>query len=228
MYSVPGASPQHASLRGDGPAKPLGKAGHRERSTGVPCPAAACHGMPALEGAWRPHVRSITGDGCPMGSPSAQGKTLAELWCSLVAPPDVRGLWIYSLDSRSRVNYRLQCLAWLDAEPAPDAWNSQLPPCPCSQPQAELDPRYRQSRGAMHGPPGPAVGCGDSRGSPPALGAAVIPPHHFRSGERLREYAAHCVPQPGRSWGAVSVPRWELARRLAGEGMELPHPLCCW
>ncbi|XP_076197250.1 mucin-4 isoform X3 [Aptenodytes patagonicus] len=63
------------------------------------------------------------------------------------ASTDVRGLWIYRLDSRSRVNYRLRCLAWLDAEPAPAAWNSQLPPCPCSQPQAELDPRYRQSRG---------------------------------------------------------------------------------
>ncbi|XP_068880641.1 mucin-4 isoform X3 [Aphelocoma coerulescens] len=60
---------------------------------------------------------------------------------------DVRGLWIYRLDSRSRVNYRLQCLAWLDTEPAPATWNRQLPPCPCSQPQAELDPRYHWSRG---------------------------------------------------------------------------------
>ncbi|XP_053842503.1 mucin-4 [Vidua macroura] len=60
---------------------------------------------------------------------------------------DVRGLWIYRLDSRSRVNYRLQCLAWLDTEPAPATWNSQLPPCPCSRPQAELDPRYHWSKG---------------------------------------------------------------------------------
>ncbi|XP_030349578.1 mucin-4 isoform X2 [Strigops habroptila] len=60
---------------------------------------------------------------------------------------DVRGLWIYRLDSRSRVNYRLWCLAWLHAEPAPAAWNAQLPPCPCSQPQAELDPRFRHSSG---------------------------------------------------------------------------------
>ncbi|XP_072789576.1 mucin-4 isoform X2 [Taeniopygia guttata] len=60
---------------------------------------------------------------------------------------DVRGLWIYRLDSRSRVNYRLRCLAWLDTEPAPATWNSQLPPCPCSRPQAELDPRYHWSRG---------------------------------------------------------------------------------
>ncbi|KAK2538455.1 mucin-4 [Columba guinea] len=60
---------------------------------------------------------------------------------------DVRGLWIYRLDSRSRVNYRLQCLTWLDTQPAPDMWNSKLPPCPCSGPQAEQDPRYRRSRG---------------------------------------------------------------------------------
>ncbi|XP_054241714.1 mucin-4 [Indicator indicator] len=59
----------------------------------------------------------------------------------------LRGLWIYRLDRLSRVNYRLRCLAWLDAEPEPGTWNSQLPPCPCSQSQAELDPRYRRSRG---------------------------------------------------------------------------------
>ncbi|XP_064928906.1 mucin-4 isoform X3 [Columba livia] len=60
---------------------------------------------------------------------------------------DVRGLWIYRLDNRSRVNYRLKCLTWLDTQPAPDTWNSKLPPCPCSGPQAELDPRYSRSRG---------------------------------------------------------------------------------
>ncbi|XP_074690129.1 mucin-4 isoform X10 [Strix aluco] len=65
------------------------------------------------------------------------------------AGTDVRGLWIYRLDTRSRVNYRLRCLVWLDAEPAPATWNAQLPPCPCSWPQAELDPRYRQSRGPV-------------------------------------------------------------------------------
>ncbi|XP_075617406.1 mucin-4 isoform X3 [Balearica regulorum gibbericeps] len=63
------------------------------------------------------------------------------------AGTDVRGLWIYRLDSRSRVNYRLRCLVWLDAQPAPAAWNSKLLPCPCSRPQAELDPRYLWSRG---------------------------------------------------------------------------------
>ncbi|NXT81421.1 MUC4 protein, partial [Zapornia atra] len=69
------------------------------------------------------------------------------------AGTDVRGLWIYQLDSRTPVNYRLQCLVWLDAQPAPTAWNSELLPCPCSGPQAELDPRYRWSRGAECSPP---------------------------------------------------------------------------
>ncbi|XP_064021849.1 mucin-4 [Pogoniulus pusillus] len=59
----------------------------------------------------------------------------------------VRGLWLYRLDRSSRVNYRLRCLAWLDTEPEPGTWNGHLPPCPCSQPQAELDPRFRRSAG---------------------------------------------------------------------------------
>lgn len=232
MLHAGSMSPAHVPAR-DGPAKPLGKGWplraeqSRARVSRVLLWLATA--MPALEGALRPRVRSMAWDGCPTGSPSAQGETLAKLCCSLVAPPDVRGLWIYRLDSRPRVNYRLRCLAWLDAEPAPASWNSQLLPCPCSQPQAELDPRYRQSRGAKHGPPGPAGGVwGNSRGSPPALGVAVIHPHHFRPVGHLCEDAAHCIPQPGRSRSAVSVPRWELARRLAGESMEPPHPPRHW
>uniref|UniRef100_A0A669PTH8 Mucin 4, cell surface associated n=1 Tax=Phasianus colchicus TaxID=9054 RepID=A0A669PTH8_PHACC len=62
--------------------------------------------------------------------------------------PDVRGLWLFRLDNRSRVNYRLQCLTWLQAQPPPSTWSMELPPCPCSRPQAELDPRYRRSRSA--------------------------------------------------------------------------------
>ncbi|XP_010210368.1 PREDICTED: mucin-4 [Tinamus guttatus] len=58
----------------------------------------------------------------------------------------LRGFWIYKLDSRPRVNYRLHCLAWLAAQPEPSSWNQGLLPCPCSRSQAELDPRYRQSR----------------------------------------------------------------------------------
>ncbi|XP_066858163.1 mucin-4 isoform X3 [Anser cygnoides] len=77
---------------------------------------------------------------------------------------DVRGLWLYRLDSRGRVNYRLRCLAWLQAQPAPATWSTELPPCPCSRPQAELDPRYRRSRGAERGAE-----------PPPAAGAAATP-----------------------------------------------------
>ncbi|XP_048811183.1 mucin-4 [Lagopus muta] len=69
---------------------------------------------------------------------------------------DVRGLWLFRLDNRSRVNYRLQCLTWLQAQPSPSTWSMELPPCPCSRPQAELDPRYRRSRSA-ESPPAPGV-----------------------------------------------------------------------
>ncbi|NXL89724.1 MUC4 protein, partial [Alectura lathami] len=78
------------------------------------------------------------------------------------AGTDVRGLWLYQLDSHGRVNYRLRCLAWLQEQPAPATWNTELPPCPCSRPQAELDPRYRRSRAAE---------------SPPAPRVAAIPPN---------------------------------------------------
>uniref|UniRef100_G1N772 Mucin-4 n=1 Tax=Meleagris gallopavo TaxID=9103 RepID=G1N772_MELGA len=47
-----------------------------------------------------------------------------------------------------QVNYRLQCLTWLQEQPSPSTWSMELPPCPCSRPQAELDPRYRRSRSA--------------------------------------------------------------------------------
>ncbi|NXK54783.1 MUC4 protein, partial [Chauna torquata] len=90
--------------------------------------------------------------------------TAAPLCCSLAASPDVRGLWLYRLGSRGRVNSRLRCLAWLEAQPAPATWSAELPPCPCSRPQAELDPRYRRSGGAKRG-----------AAFPPAPGAAAIP-----------------------------------------------------
>ncbi|XP_042676278.1 mucin-4 [Centrocercus urophasianus] len=69
---------------------------------------------------------------------------------------DVRGLWLFRLDNSSRVNSRLQCLTWLQAQPPPSTWSMELPPCPCSRPQAELDPRYRRSRSA-ESPPAPGV-----------------------------------------------------------------------
>ncbi|NXC47738.1 MUC4 protein, partial [Penelope pileata] len=77
--------------------------------------------------------------------------------CSCV-PLDVRGLWLFRLDTRSQVSYRLLCLTWLQAQPPADTWSMELPPCPCSQPQAEADPRYRRSRAAK---PPPAPGDSD-------------------------------------------------------------------
>ncbi|TFK04933.1 O-acetyl-ADP-ribose deacetylase 1 [Platysternon megacephalum] len=60
---------------------------------------------------------------------------------------DLRGLWIYSLASHVRVNYRRRCLAWLSTQQDPAAWNKDLPPCPCSLRHGALDRHYRRSRG---------------------------------------------------------------------------------
>uniref|UniRef100_A0A8B9FM84 Mucin-4 n=1 Tax=Amazona collaria TaxID=241587 RepID=A0A8B9FM84_9PSIT len=107
--------------------------------------------------------------GFSSGNGYAQNNELTQKPAAVKYRPDqhsnVRGLWIYRLDSRSRVNYRLQCLAWLDAEPTPTAWNTRLPPCPCSWPQAELDPRFRRSAGAKRSTPRASRGWGDSRGA---------------------------------------------------------------
>ncbi|XP_026577478.1 mucin-4 [Pseudonaja textilis] len=59
---------------------------------------------------------------------------------------DVRGLWIYKLDSWIRVNYRQRCLDWLSHETLPSAWNRNLPPCPCFLKQAMSDNRYTTSQ----------------------------------------------------------------------------------
>uniref|UniRef100_A0A8C3KPT3 MUC4 protein n=1 Tax=Calidris pygmaea TaxID=425635 RepID=A0A8C3KPT3_9CHAR len=108
--------------------------------------------------------------GFSSGDGYAQNNELTQQPPAVKYRPDqhsnVRGLWIYRLDNRSRVNYRLRCLVWLDTEPAPDTWNRQLPPCPCSQPQAELDPRYRRSRGAIRGPPRASRRVGGWQGVP--------------------------------------------------------------
>ncbi|CAI5776108.1 mucin-4 isoform X1 [Podarcis lilfordi] len=58
----------------------------------------------------------------------------------------VRGLWIYKLDSRIRVNYRQRCLDWLSHEGQPSAWNKDLPPCPCSLQQGLSDDRFSHSK----------------------------------------------------------------------------------
>ncbi|XP_053243294.1 mucin-4 isoform X2 [Podarcis raffonei] len=58
----------------------------------------------------------------------------------------VRGLWVYKLDSRIRVNYRRRCLDWFSHEGQPSAWNKDLPPCPCSLQQGLLDDRFSRSK----------------------------------------------------------------------------------
>ncbi|XP_039344658.1 mucin-4 [Mauremys reevesii] len=62
---------------------------------------------------------------------------------------DLRGLWIYSLASHVRVNYRLRCLAWLSTQQDPTGWNKDLPSCPCSLRHGALDRHYRRSRGGL-------------------------------------------------------------------------------
>ncbi|KAM6441980.1 mucin-4 [Liasis olivaceus] len=59
---------------------------------------------------------------------------------------DVRGLWIYKLDSSIRVNYRQRCLDWISHEGSPSAWNRNLSPCPCSLQQGMSDIRYSRSK----------------------------------------------------------------------------------
>ncbi|XP_019358994.1 PREDICTED: mucin-4 isoform X2 [Gavialis gangeticus] len=60
---------------------------------------------------------------------------------------DLRGLRIYRLESRVRANYRVRCLSWASKQQEPGTWNRDLPPCPCSLQQGELDGRFRRSKG---------------------------------------------------------------------------------
>ncbi|XP_053930535.1 mucin-4-like isoform X2 [Cuculus canorus] len=60
---------------------------------------------------------------------------------------DLRGLWIYRLESRVGTNYRLKCLAWIGRQQEPRAWSQGLPTCPCSLQQGQQDPRFKSSRG---------------------------------------------------------------------------------
>ncbi|XP_009998688.1 PREDICTED: mucin-4-like [Chaetura pelagica] len=59
---------------------------------------------------------------------------------------DLRGLWIYKLESRVGVNYRLKCLAWTGRQQEPQMWSQGLPSCPCSLQQGQQDPRFKSSR----------------------------------------------------------------------------------
>ncbi|XP_069720550.1 mucin-4-like [Phaenicophaeus curvirostris] len=60
---------------------------------------------------------------------------------------DLRGLWIYRLETRVGINYRLKCLAWIGRQQEPRVWSQGLPTCPCSLQQAQQDPRFKSSRG---------------------------------------------------------------------------------
>ncbi|XP_030311680.1 mucin-4-like isoform X2 [Calypte anna] len=59
---------------------------------------------------------------------------------------DLRGLWIYKLESRVGVNYRMKCLAWTGQQQEPQMWSQDLPACPCSLQQGQQDPRFKSSR----------------------------------------------------------------------------------
>ncbi|XP_064928912.1 mucin-4 isoform X2 [Columba livia] len=60
---------------------------------------------------------------------------------------DLRGLWIYKLESRVGINYRLKCLAWTGQQQEPRMWSQGLPACPCTLQQGQRDPRFKSSRG---------------------------------------------------------------------------------
>ncbi|XP_066858161.1 mucin-4-like isoform X8 [Anser cygnoides] len=60
---------------------------------------------------------------------------------------DLRGLWLYKLESRVGINYRLKCLAWTGQQQEPRTWSQDLPACPCSLQQGQQDPRFKSSRG---------------------------------------------------------------------------------
>ncbi|KAL2301212.1 hypothetical protein Nmel_011773, partial [Mimus melanotis] len=64
---------------------------------------------------------------------------------------DLRGLWIYKLESRVGINYWLKCLAWTGKQQEPRAWSQGLPTCPCSLQQGQQDPRFKSSRGGRWG-----------------------------------------------------------------------------
>ncbi|XP_031410918.1 mucin-4-like [Meleagris gallopavo] len=89
---------------------------------------------------------------------------------------DLRGLWLYKLESRVGINYRLKCLAWTEWQQEPQAWNQDLPACPCSLQQGQQDRRFRSGRGADCIP---APGWGSARvsmlhsASPNSHGAGV-------------------------------------------------------
>uniref|UniRef100_A0A8C9ETB9 MUC4 protein n=1 Tax=Pavo cristatus TaxID=9049 RepID=A0A8C9ETB9_PAVCR len=90
---------------------------------------------------------------------------------------------------RSRVNYRLQCLTWLQAQPPPSTWSMELPPCPCSR----LQDGWRDS--GAHPPTLQTVS-----GHRPvlALKHPQGPPALCRnSGTPMPPVPSHCLPTDG-------------------------------
>ncbi|XP_071998608.1 uncharacterized protein [Engystomops pustulosus] len=59
---------------------------------------------------------------------------------------DVRGLWIYPLNSAAMDNSRMNCLNWFNAQPDPSSWNSNLLSCPCLYQQGRNDSRFRTTK----------------------------------------------------------------------------------
>lgn len=79
---------------------------------------------------------------------------------------DLRGLWLYRLESRVGLNYRLKCLAWTGRQQEPRTWSQDLPACPCSLQQGQQDPRFKSSRGGKWHCRAQCVPCGVA-GCPP-------------------------------------------------------------
>lgn len=79
---------------------------------------------------------------------------------------DLRGLWLYRLESRVGLNYRLKCLAWTGRQQEPRMWSQDLPSCPCSLQQGQQDPRFKSSRGGKWHRRAQRVPCGLA-GCPP-------------------------------------------------------------
>lgn len=89
---------------------------------------------------------------------------------------DLRGLWLYKLESRVGINYRLKCLAWTGQQQEPRTWSQDLPACPCSLQQGQQDPRFKSSRGGKWHRRAQRVPCGVA--GCPLLGvpSSVSPP----------------------------------------------------
>ncbi|OCT80633.1 hypothetical protein XELAEV_180274502mg, partial [Xenopus laevis] len=64
---------------------------------------------------------------------------------------NVRGLWIYSLNSQAVDNNRMTCMNWINSQPAPSEWNSGLVSCPCLYQQGLSDSRFRKTKAGTSG-----------------------------------------------------------------------------